>query len=1034
MTKLAGTVYTIEPGRPFLEALARAVLDGNLPTAGGPRPAPLDLPAWTILLPSRRATRALQEAFLDAGGGRAMLLPTIRPIVEVDEDLDLIERATVRSRATDDAELAPAVDTMTRRLVLTRLVMAWSESLRRSARADDAHHALVAGAQTPAQAIGMADALAALMDIVETENVSLSGLEGLVPEEHAEHWQQTLAFLNLIIEHWPQWLAEQQLLSPRHRRNLFVLAEARRLLERPPTSPIIIAGVTGSVPATAELMRAVLAHEKGAVVLPGLDLDLDEASWQMVREGRPEHPQYGFSRLLHHLELERSDVCVLTGTELSAPARARNDVVRQALRPTGTLHHWRAWGAEIDRDRLAEALSGVSRIAAPSAEAEAEAIALVMRRAAETPGQRAALVTPDRLLARRVVIRLASWGIRVDDSAGRPLRKTLPGAFLDLIAEVLVTDFAPAELMSLLKHPLTRLGLQAGPMRRAARLLELAAFRRPYLGRGFDGIEAALEAGAPGRLSAPQLEAARDLVARLQAAFQPWIDLARGGERLPLASFAAAHGRMAEVLATPADDEVEPVSPVWQEEAGEALTALFAGLVDPSRPAISLTPSQYADVWRVLVANETVRPRIPVHPRLFIWGPLEARLQQPDVLILGSLVEGTWPQIADPGPWLDRGMRKRLALPAPEEEIGRAAHDFASFMGSRTVVLTHAAKVSGTPTVPSRWLQRLDALLGSIDMRKMLEPTEPWLAWARARDAAGARPRARAPAPRPAHELRPRRVSVSEVETWLANPYALYARRILKLQPLPPLGREPGPQERGTMLHSALSRFAETYPDALPTDIAGELMLLADDVVKDMTGVPRVAAFWLPRLERFARWFATTEPARRRGVTHIAAEVVARHMFDAPGGPFELRARADRIDVTNAGAIVTDYKTGAAPTAKKMEAGFAPQLPLEAALLRAGAFTGIEPMPITALRYIRASGGEPPGREDVVADDPTKIEALATSAFTNLGHLIATYDNPDTPYPATRKSGFIYAYDDYAHLARVQEWLGADDDEEEDAP
>ena len=1027
-----GAIFTVPPGRPFLEALAGAILAGHLPRSGGAPPPLLDLPNITILLPTRRATRALQEAFLKAGGGRAMLLPAIRPIAESDEDASLIGRASAGVFGHGDADIPEAIGTLERRLVLTQLVMAWSEALRRPAGRGDADLALVAGAGTPAQVIGLADTLATLMDAIETENVSLAGLAQLVPDEHAAHWQQTLAFLTIVTDHWPQYLAAQDRLSPAQRRNDLILDEARRMGEHPLRAPVIIAGVTGSVPATSELMRAVLADPLGAIVLPALDQHLDAASWEAIREGRHEHPQFGFSRLLDGLGVSRADVVELPGAALTPTERLRNEVICEALRPTGTLHQWRAWSAGVDRDRVRQALAGVSLIAAPSSEEEAEAIALVMRQAAETPGRTAALVTPDRVLARRVAVRLSSWGIRVDDSAGRLLRKTMPGAFLDLVAEAVAEDFAPAALMALLGHPLTRLGLDVGVVRRAARQLELAAFRRPYLAHGLEGVEAAVEA----RIREPgghvDSSAVRDLVQRLKAAFGPLHELTQSNERLPLAVLARAHAATAEALALPADADAEEASPVWREEAGEAAAALFANLDDARLPPITLPARDYPDAYRALVASETVRTRIPVHPRLFIWGPYEARLQQPDTLILGALVEGTWPAAADPGPWLNRSMRRTLGLPIPEEEIGRAAHDVTTFLGAETVFLTRADKVAGTPTVPSRWLQRIEALLGALDMRDALAPSQPWLAWAGARDMAGKRPHMSAPEPRPLLALRPQRASVSEIETWMANPYAIYARHILRLKPLSPLGQEPGPQERGLMLHAALAQFASAYPDKLPPDVAAKLMGFANEVVREMTGVPRVAAFWLPRLERFAHWFAQTEPERRRDVIRIAVEVVGKHVLGRDR-PFELRGRADRIDLLGGGAVISDYKTGGVPTQKKVKDGLAPQLPLEAALLMAGAFTGFGKTPVAGLRYIRATGGDPPGEVTVVLLDATEIATLAARALAGVESLIAAYDDPTMPYRALRRPGYSYEYDDYAHLARVQEWLGSDAGDDEEA-
>lgn len=1057
-----GAIYTVPPGAPFLHAVARAIVTGVLPSAraeasrgmdsrraqlqldlGGDGGATgrsrggepiLDLPAWTILLPTRRAARALQEGFLKATGGSAMLLPAIRPIAEADEDLDLIERAALAARSTAPGglELPPAIDPLARKLLLTRLVIAWSESLRRASegRGSERGIGLAAGTVAPAQALGLARALARLMDDVETEGVSLAGLAGLVPEEHSVHWQQTLDFLRIVTEHWPAHLAETGLVSPAERRSRAILAEAQRIAARPLAAPVIVAGVTGSVPATAELMRAVLADPLGAIVLPGLDLGLDDGVWRAVGE-HPAHPQHGLHALLASLGVDRRDVAELPGCAVDPPLRMRSEIVGEALLPAGTLDHWRGWTAAVDRRLAGEALGDLGLIEAATAEEEAEAVALAMRSAAETPGLSAALVSPDRLLARRVAIRLAAWGIRVDDSAGRPLAKTMPGAFLDLIVGTIADDFAPASVMALLKHPLTRLGLEAGEVRRRARRLEIAAFRRPYLGRGIGGIRAAIDAPRERPLDPRRRAELHDTVARLAGAFAPLVEIARGGERLALGGHVEAHVAVAEALATPADAEEAPE--LWREEAGEAALAFAGTLTAPDVPELRVAAHDYPDLWRALVAGETVRPRIPVHPRLFIWGPYEARLQQPDLIILGSLNEGTWPKAADPGPWLNRGMRKSLGLPVPEVETGRAAHDLTTLMGAPRVLLTRAAKVDGAPTVRSRWLERILALLDGIGLARGLGPADPLLGWAGARDRAVPVPPARPPMPRPPVALRPRRASVSDIETWIANPYAIFARRVLRLEPMADLGAAPGAIERGTMLHRALRDLSEQHAGKLPDDAVAEIMRLANEVVLEMSGAPRVAAFWLPRLERFARWFADTEPGRRAGVSRLAVEVSGEHVFPAPGGDFKITARADRIDMAGRHAVITDYKTGKPPAWGKVKSGHSPQLPLEAALLARGAFDGFKPTRIAddGLRYIGASGGEPPGNDTRLPAGSDAITELADKALDDAMALIRRFDREAEPYTAARRAGFDYRFDAYAHLARRAEWESGDMEEGE---
>ena len=1036
-------IYTVPAGQPFLQALARALINGDLPVCGGAKPSASDLTGVTLYLPTRRATRALQDAFLAAGGGRAMLLPAILPISEGDEDLSLV---TEVARGERGVGIAPAISEMHRRLALTQLVMRWSEAMR--GRDDGGIETVAAGAATPAQAATLAAELARLMDMVETEGVSLDGLKTIVPETYSEHWQKTLKFLEIVTESWPQYLAASGFLSPAERRNAVIRAEAKRLAASPPDGPVIVAGVTGSVPATVDLMRAVAALPNGAIVLPALDLTLDDESWSTIlsgtaETGHAEHPQYGLAKLLADLGVARTDVRVLAGAEADTRQQAREALIAEALRPSRTTGRWHHYAAKLkDEDARAAALDGVSLIEAATAQDEAEAIALILRHAAETPGRSAALVSPDRLLARQVAIRLESFGIRVDDSAGRPFAKTVPGAFLELALAAHAEDYAPATLMALLKHPLTRLGRDPFAIRRAARALEIGAFRTPFFGLGLDGVAAALEQAqhetktgerrhrAVRRLWDEDWNAARDLVQSLAEAFAPMAALAATGGAVPIADLSRAHVAVAENLARLPDGN-EASSPLWQGEAGDAAQRFFSELLADGLPEVAVPPDDYPDLYRSLVASLNVRPRVPVHPRLFIWGPFEARLQQTDVVILGSLNDGTWPEAADPGPWLNRPMRGQMKLPSPEEKIGQAAHDFMSLMGAREVILTRAQKVDGVPAVPSRWLLRLQALLDGADARAALQPQMPWLAWARQRDNIDRRPSMPCPEPRPPLELRPRKLSVSRVETFIGNPYAIFAREILQLEALDPLGTEPGAALRGSIIHQALAKFANAYPTALPNDVRRTLVGIAQGILDDYRTHPRIAAFWVPRFVRFAEWFAESEPERRKEIESVVSETNGKLVFDAPGGPFTLTARADRIDVSPRGLIITDYKTGIPPNAKKVSEGRAPQLPLEAAIaLGDTGFERVPGRPVAALRYIRASGGEPPGEERDIAGD--SVAALAAGALDGLKRHIARFDDPATPYRPVRRQGFSYDFDEFAHLARVAEWSAAEGESGED--
>ncbi|HEY6669960.1 MAG TPA: double-strand break repair protein AddB [Methyloceanibacter sp.] len=1026
----ASRLYTIPPSAPFLTTLARAILAGDLHSPGGLPPDPLALPLTTIYLPTRRAARALREAFLTEVKGKALLLPRIRALGDLDEDAAIIfgaEESVEDGGAIGEA----AIGALPRRLALMRLVLAFRHLLRLEAATERGVTASLVVDVTPGQASYLAADLADLIDVIETEEIDLSQLDTIVPEEFAGHWQLTVEFLKIVTEHWPQYLEDHGLVSPVLRRTTLMAKETERLARGSP-HPVIAAGSTGTVPATARLLKVIASLPNGAVVLPGLDKSLDEESWATLAE-HPEHPQAGIAELLRKLGARRDEVATVPGSEPDAASRARLYLASEALRPAESTEHWQQFLAAEElspeaRASFANALAGMRLVVAPNAHDEAEAIALILRSCIETPGKTAALVTPDRVLARRVAARLKRYDLAIDDSAGVPVARTVPGAFLDLVLGAFEKDFAPPELMALLKHPLALLGRRPEQVRDAARALERGAFRDIYVGQGLAGARAALEDAREeemrGRLGAGDYQAALRLVADLEAAIAPLTELTRVDLPNPAARLAEAHAAVAQRLAC---DASGLSSALWQGDAGEALSVLLAELIDAGR-GLALTAADYPPFYRSLVAGEVVRPTTALHPRLFIWGPLEARLQQPDLVILGSLNEGVWPRHQEAGPWLSRPMREKLGLSPPERRIGLAAHDFAQALGAREVYLTRAHKVDGVQTVPSRWLQRLLALVKASGLEQKIEREQPWVQWARERDRAPFEP-VKAPEPKPPVEARPKQLSVTRIERWIANPYEIFARHILKLEPMQELGKVPDAAMRGTIVHRALHDFSRAFPDALPADIEAELTRIANAYFAKLDGSSLVKAFWRPQLRCFARWFAATEARRRDGIARILTEVKGALPI---GTGFTLTARADRIDLTEGGSVVIyDYKTGTLPRQSHVEKLHSPQLPLEALIAEEGGFAELGKRAVGGLVYIQASGRNEGGEEqDAANTDPS---VLAKDALDKLSDLIARYADPEMPYEVKRRRGpftSAYDYDEYEHLARVKEWLTQEAEEE----
>ena len=920
-----------------------------------------------------------------------MLLPAMRPVGDVDED-DLAmgeARAIARSGEAAWRDARPAVSPLIRQLLLARLILTWGQD-HPSAPSD------------AAQASRLAADLASLIDQVQTERLTFDALADLVPGNYAEHWQETLSFLRIVSDAWPEVLAERGAIDPAARRNLLLAAQAEAWRAVPPAAPVIAAGSTGSVPATADLLAVVARLPAGAVVLPGLDQDLDDAAWDAIDAT---HPQYTLKQLLGHLRLNRREVMPWPGSEALPEARARARLLSEVMRPAETSERWRTSTGDGHPPS-----TGLTRITCAAPRQESAAIALLMREALETPGRTAALVTPDRDLARRVIADLGRWDIAVDDSAGTPLGETVPGAYLRLIAEMAAGNVSPLALLAALKHPLAAGGLARTAFLHLVRWLEITTLRGPRTASGLAGVRAAI----------PRTGAFDNLhrwLEGLEAAAAPLTE-AVAKPRVELAAVVRTHVGFAQWLAaTESEDGTERL---WAGEAGEALAAFVDELAQSSGELPPIAGTSYPALLDGLMAGRAVRARHGLHGRLFIWGPLEARLQQADLLILGGLNEDTWPQATDTDPWLSRPMRAGFGLPAPERRIGLSAHDFVQAAAAPEVVLTRSRKVGGTPTVASRWLLRLGALIGEPSGAEAARAANV-SSWQARLDT----PATLAPAPPPSFApplaARPRELSVTDAESLVRDPYAVFAKRVLVLRPLDAIEEDPGAAQRGSFIHDALHSFTAAYPGDLPADAFDRLLDHGRKAFGETLTRPGVWAFWWTRFAQISAWFIVHERTRRDTIKLVAGEAAGTLDLDAPGGPFVLKARADRIDRLASGALaIIDYKTGQIPTKTEVDRGISPQLPLEALIAEAGGFADLEAAPVEELAYWRLMGGQTGGRErDAANGAAADTIAAARNGF---ARLIAAFDDAATPYLARPRPDAQPRFSDYDHLTRFLEW------------
>lgn len=1049
-------VFTIAPSAPFLKTFVGALLDGRIVEGFSRRLGPLAMADATIYVPTRRAARSLAQEFATALDRQACLLPRILPLGALDatETALLFEEPGIETPLAED--LPQAASEIWRRMHLARLIFGWAQSLRHAIvsidrdgmKSTDPREPCLVGT-SPLDAFALAGDLADLIDELIIEGVAFTQLDPLVLPEFDDYWRITLDFLNIAMKHWPQILAANHLVDAARRRVLLVERQMARIEASHMGGPVIAIGSTGTNRATARLLSAIARAPQGAVVLPGLDLDLDDAAWQQIGNDKHEgqdpafgHPQSALRRLLPILRVSRDEVIELGAREAAFTARAR--FISQALRPAETTEHWRAYRSATAEVEIEAALAGITFIEAGDEREEALALAIGMRQILEEPGKTAALVTPDRDLARRVGAELTRFGLEVEDSAGEPLSASPYGVLARLVALSAASGLSVEDVVALLAHPLTHLGHAKSEIERLAPLFEIGVLRQDRAFTAFPTAQDAVAAArrksserfahpAQKRIADADWAKLKTLILRLTHALAPLIAL---NSTHDLGTWIEAH-RSALDLVTQSDD------PVPRDEDYEALHALFDELARCALPELAFTAEAYLLFFAQTAGATALRRLKRTHPRLKIFGLLEARLMEADLMLLGGLDETIWPPETHSDAFLNRPMRAALGLSPPERKIGQTAHDFMSAMGHSRVILSRAQKRDGAPTVASRFVQRLAAVGGSaFDASR--KRGQYYLELARALD----RPRAavaagKRPMPRPPLALRPIRLSVTRIETLRRDPYAIYAEFILRLIELPTLVAPASRRIMGTAIHDVLANFCQRYPSGhLPGDSRAQLIEMLRAALAEEFSNPEFLAFDWPRIEGATDFYLGFEARRRDALAKIDVETDGTlPILLADGSTFILSAKADRLEHRRDGAVnLIDYKTGTPPGMNEVLVGFAPQLTLEAAMARRGAF-GLAPgTEIAEALYIKLGGkdggaekplkfkGRSKGKAKENDTPPPSITNVAESHFEALIALLSQFRDESTAYPPRPFPKFSAKYNAYDHLARVREWsVGSDE-------
>jgi ATP-dependent helicase/nuclease subunit B len=963
----APRLFTVPATRPFADALATGLVRAH---AGDP----LALARGLVLLPNNRSKRAMADAFVRASGG-ALLLPRLVAI----GDPGLDEGGDALIDPVDAAPVPPAVAPLQRRLMLARLV---EEERARAGQPVDA-----------GEAVRLAGELARTLDQLLVEDVAPAALAALdVGPELSEHWEANLRLFRVLLDRWPDELARIGRIDLADRRGRLLERLAERWRRQPPPGFVCAAGITDTAPAVARLLRCVADLADGTVVLAGLGTGLSDEEWDLLGEGAETHPQFALRQLLERMGVHRSEFRLWRSGEVADAGPVRGKAIASAMAPAALTRDW--WRVPAAERRL----TGVRAAELATPAEEAQAIALALREALEEPGRTAALVTPDRALARRVAAHLGRWGIAVDDTAGRPLSILPPGTLLLAIAEAAAQDFAPLPLLALVKHPLVRAGDRRLAWLDGARALD-RALRGPRPAPGLPGLDAHLAGDGRERARGWWHGEARPCLATLAGRLD--------ADDLPLADALAGLREAVDALAGDG---------AWAGPAGRAAADLLAGLeADAAHGPATVARAALAPMLRVLMDEVAVRPPQGGHPRLAIYGLIEARLQGADLLVLGGLNEGVWPPTPAPDPWLAPRVRRALGLPGLERRIGIAAHDFAQGLGAPAVLLTRARRDARAPTLPSRFWLRLEALVG-----ERFERDAALEGWARALDRPGIHQPAQRPQPSPPAALRPRAISVTEVDRLKADPYAFYARRVLRLLPLDPVDADPSAAWRGTAVHDVLERWARE-DDGDPAKLAAR----AERFMAEANAHPLLRALWWPRLAEAIDWIAALVAEQRDEGRRVLA-VEGRGEMALAG--VTLSGRFDRIDRLADGRLaVVDYKTGQPPSGRAVRDGYSLQLGLLGLIAEHGGFAGVDGR-AGAFEYwslARRNGrfGFVDSPVDARKRDPIDVDEFTRLAEANF--VAAAREWLIGTAPFTAKLHPEYApYADYDQLMRLDEWYG----------
>jgi ATP-dependent helicase/nuclease subunit B len=1015
MLKNIPTVFNIPAGVSFFDCLAQGIIQhyNNQPEL---------FSKITIFLPSKQNIKTLKESFFKINHGKILLLPKIRSLGDMlDNEMSLLP----------DIETSPyailsqkkVINYKSRHLALTRFIL---ETFKSTKNANISYQ----------EGFSLAATLLELLDSLQLEQISPTILKEIKIDGYIENWQKNLDIINSVTELWTNYLVSHNYCDPIIHRNAIFNYLSHYWLNNPSNAPVIIAGSIDSTPASAHFIKSIGCLEKGCIVLSGLDTGLTEKD---IHNLNPNHPQYELYKLIHYFGNDVASIENWTSTDkfLTNRHKQRQKLCHEIMRSSETTESWINIAERLSNHDISQAIQDINIIHAPNERKEASAIALIIREAMETPNKSIALVTPNRLLVQRVKAILTRWNIIPNDSAGIALSSLPQGIYFKLLCDVLESNFAPIQLLSFLKHPFSNAGFAKGDFKTQVYRLEKQILRGVAPSNGLQGYRQALKLKIELLKNKSDIDAEKSkhlhlslsLIDFLERLFSPIIAL---DDYCTMTDFTETFINLINQCAC--TDTQNATELFWSDDAGQCANDLLSSFIDISDSLGFLPKQAIYNHIKEFSAKTSIHKNFGYDKNVFIWGTSEARLQQADIMILAGLTEGSWPVSPQANIWLSRPMQEQLGLTTPERHIGLSAHEFVQAICSSKIFLTYSAESNGSPNIPSRWIISLENIIQGVftstDILKNLYNT-PYLSWLEQLDNTDIIPiPAKRPMPKPPINLRPKAISVTDAEKWLRDPYTIYCKHILNLKKLNGIDEELNASEKGTIIHKLFNDFTiatQTGFHGSPEQIMNNIV---NNLLESLKQRPLLYIFWGNRLHYICTQFVEFEIERRKKLTPILSEIDGKISFQTTQGDFTIKARCDRIDLTQDNqAIIVDYKTSSssAPSYEQMKIGLAPQLPLQAIILEQGGFG--KPYQSCAAHYIIVNETKNPpfeikemkSKQSLSSDKP--FNALIHDIFEDFKIWVEKYNDINTAYISRRLPQFLKYEGDYDHLARVKEWV-----------